>query len=182
MKHNPIRIPSPGKLAIVPAPVIANAIERLIEALDGRDGDPDLEELGLEDGFVDLPGEGPGCPISDPGGDGSCHGNEDTEIAWTEWHTRGRHKDSDPAYRPGVYADEDSEDDDQDACLAGDDNPAGRFSDGLPGDRDDTEPDDHGGGNVEDEGEREQMLHDVPCIPVVGWSPTRSTVSGPISA
>jgi len=55
---------------------LAGFIEVAIGLLDLADGDPDLEpngdELdgtGGEDDFVDYEGNGPGCPVSDPGGD-----------------------------------------------------------------------------------------------------------------
>jgi hypothetical protein len=47
-------------------------IELLIARLDRDDGDPDLEEPGLEDSFVEhregFGADGPGCPVSDAGG------------------------------------------------------------------------------------------------------------------
>jgi hypothetical protein len=43
------------------------AIEHLIDKLDQQDGDPDLEEHGLEDGFTPHAADGPGCPVADCG-------------------------------------------------------------------------------------------------------------------
>lgn len=54
---------------------LAMAIETLIAVLDAIDGDPDVELNGdeldannAEDDFVRHYAEGPGCPVSDPGG------------------------------------------------------------------------------------------------------------------
>jgi len=53
---------------------IADQIENLIALLDMLDGDPDLEENDAEDSFSlssrarSRDDTGPGCPISDPGG------------------------------------------------------------------------------------------------------------------
>lgn len=109
---------------------------------DEQDGDEE-DHNNSEDDFVKHCGTGPGCPISD-----NDHGAEDKpeDRSWTEWHTRGRHKlDSNGSEaRPPLpnrwYADhEDAEDDDRDSCMALDDDPARRVSDGLPGDPGDTE-------------------------------------------
>ncbi len=116
MEHSPIQIPPPEALAGVPESVIADAIERLILALDMRNGDPDLEANGdeldggnAEDKHLFGSGHGPrgrafdggpGCEVSDVG-----------EYAYPEWHTLGRHKAA--PYR-GSLPHEDAEDDDPD--------------------------------------------------------------------
>lgn len=75
--------PALEELEAIPAPVIADTIERLLEALDRRDGDPDEEELGLEDSFEDHFGkfgtEGPGCAVADEdfGIDDERHDDDD---------------------------------------------------------------------------------------------------------
>jgi hypothetical protein len=72
----------------LPADQVGALVEALIDALDRRDGDieaepgtwpdhhsarrrkggtnEDYEEGGEEDGFVNLRGTGPGCPVGDP--------------------------------------------------------------------------------------------------------------------
>ena len=82
MEHTPI--PLPGTLAPAPAVMailnrfnreeISNAIEVLVGLLDAWDGDPDSEEDDLEDSFVlsrqaSESAKGPGCEISDAGGE-----------------------------------------------------------------------------------------------------------------
>lgn len=47
---------------------LAGFIEVAIDLLDTLDGDPDLEMTGAEDDFMDHRANGPGCPLSDPGG------------------------------------------------------------------------------------------------------------------
>jgi hypothetical protein len=72
------RLPADIALAIIPSLPRAH-LERLaqqiIDHLDDEDGEPDLEADGdeedgtrAEDDFSDHWGEGPGCPIADPGG------------------------------------------------------------------------------------------------------------------
>lgn len=48
MRHRAIPLPRPDRLAVIPVPAIEAAIDRLIDALDARDGDPDLEPNGDE--------------------------------------------------------------------------------------------------------------------------------------
>lgn len=95
---------------------IETAVEGLIAELDRRDGDTDLEENGLEDDFLPHAADGPGCPVSDPGG-----GDANSEVAdptWTEWQTRrGSKVDANGAEvvgrdRHGNLLHEDAEDDD----------------------------------------------------------------------
>ena len=47
-----------------------------IDLLDLAEPDPDAEEIGLEDSFIDHPANGAGCPVADGAGD----------QAWIEWH------------------------------------------------------------------------------------------------
>src|SRR5579875_3446662 len=75
---------------------IEKAVEAFLARLDEMDGDPDVEPNGdeldgnnLEDDFMRHADNGPGCPVADQG-----------EYAYTEWHTRGRHK-GEPGLRPG---------------------------------------------------------------------------------
>jgi len=179
MATNPIG----GESAIVtlpgtipPMPAVARILSRYdrgklaafvtiaIDLLDVLDGDPDREGQCNEDEVsccTDLgrpvPSDEPGCEIADA-----------AENAWIEWHTmRGSQKRG-----PNItQAHEDNEDDDpdtsaedapegfdpdEDRCPAGDDNPADW---GL----------NIGGPNDDDE--RQQMVDDVPCIPVVSLEP-----------
>jgi len=93
---------------------LEDVIERLIDELDRRDGDEDLECNDLEDdfalsdrarGYARL--DGAGCPISDP-----------TDPAWIEWTAKNRPKakayDHEPMARTpwGGISHEDDEDDD----------------------------------------------------------------------
>jgi hypothetical protein len=115
-------------------------IDMLIERLDLDDGDPDFEEIETEDGFVAHPANGPGCPIADQGG-GNVE-DEGERAAWPERNDQSRfpkRSTGDLKGWHGVTVDEDEEDDDRDSCLAADDDPARRVSDGLPGDSYDTE-------------------------------------------
>lgn len=72
-------IPLPPVLAFAigapaaPRSAVEAMIERLVEALDTLDGDPDVELNGdeadgspAEDEFMDHDRSGPGCPVSDP--------------------------------------------------------------------------------------------------------------------
>jgi hypothetical protein len=56
----------------LPRPLLDRLVARMIEHLDDLDGDADHEEPDLEDSFVlswyTRALDGPGCPISDPGG------------------------------------------------------------------------------------------------------------------
>jgi hypothetical protein len=166
MKHNPIQIPAPDVLCAVPAPIIAAAIDQLIEALDERDGDPDLEPNGDEEDFsvVAWSRNDPGYRLAeyrdadlalagleddeddDPGGGNVTDDPHDeyaeggAELAaWPERINQTKFPDRLDGWN-GSSVHEDEEDDDQDACLAADDDPARRLRDGLPGDSFDTEP------------------------------------------
>lgn len=118
---------------------------------DGLAGSPEDAEAdgdeedgnGSEEDFMYHGHDGPGCPIAD-----SDHGEEEVGelTTWPEWHTlpaynrrAGRFEGKalpDVAY--AIY--DDAEDDDRDACLAIEDDPKRRLTDGLPGDAFDTEP------------------------------------------
>lgn len=80
-----------------------------IDLLDLADPDPDAEETGLEDSFMDHPADGPGCPVADSGSD----------QAWPEWTSLRKHQRRGPLASPGH---EDDEDDD----AAEEDDPAGQ--------------------------------------------------------
>lgn len=95
------------------------AVESLIAQLDLRDGDPDLEETNIEDGFVVVPfaERGPGCAISDPG---EPIGDE-LDASFMEWRPGAAPR---PTFEKGMaiaLQHEDAEDDDSDRCSAGDD-------------------------------------------------------------
>lgn len=59
-------------LPSLPRPTLEQIIERAIECLDGIDGDSDFEGSHDEDdintAFFMIERDGPGCPLSDPGG------------------------------------------------------------------------------------------------------------------
>lgn len=62
-------------------PVLESFITVAIELLDMIGGDPDLEQTRAEDDWFDHRGDGPGCPISDPGGAGVGEDDEDDDPA-----------------------------------------------------------------------------------------------------
>ncbi|GFZ89619.1 MULTISPECIES: hypothetical protein [Sphingobium] len=58
-------------LTVIPSlsrPELGRLVQRMIDRMDEMDGDPDLEQEGMEDDWVRHKANGPGCPISDPGG------------------------------------------------------------------------------------------------------------------
>jgi hypothetical protein len=145
---------------------LGDTIEGLIAFLDDLGGDPDLEDSHDQE-----------ADTSDWEPDDDAQG----DIAWTEWQTRGRHKaDRNGAEimargRYGSQLHEDDEDDDpdtgveddpqgfdpeEDMCLAGDDRVASGSCTGASLLCEDTGPGDA------DDAEREQLLHDVPALPV----------------
>lgn len=67
---------------------LADAIEALIAQMDLIDSDPDFEEDDLEDSFQ-LSERASSIATTCP-----AHDVEQDSGSWTEWHTRGRHKDS----------------------------------------------------------------------------------------
>jgi hypothetical protein len=86
---------------------LADAIEALVTQLDMIDGDPDLEESDAEDSFV-VPYNAASTAIQHP----ACDIDVDAG-SWTEWHTRGRHKDQlGDINCGGQLAHEDDEEDD----------------------------------------------------------------------
>lgn len=143
MEHNPIQIPAPEALATVPTPIIAAAIDQLIEALDHRNGDSDSEPNGdeldgnaSEDDFMDhthWSGEA-GCPVSDPAEDD----DSPTDVAWIERADQTRRPL--PRFRRETY----------ETCVGAFGSQAiGNLEDAE--DDDAAEDDDPGGGNVDDE-------------------------------
>ncbi|MBB3862224.1 hypothetical protein GGQ88_003522 [Novosphingobium hassiacum] len=84
----------------------------LLDNLEAIEGDPDGEEEELEDAFVT---HNPALAMMD--GDGR-------DVAWPEWHTRGRHKLArGGAEMANSMVHEDAEDDDPDSGV--EDNPQG---------------------------------------------------------
>jgi hypothetical protein len=150
--------------------VLADLIEDALVELDTMEGDPDLENAtNLEDEGI-VPGSydtgGAGCQVSDPDGPSSA-----------EWLTLGRFKGTE---LKGSLPHEDVEEDDgdtsveddprgfdpeEDRCGAGDD---GVFSGatvlGYYGTK-------YDGPGDADDAEREQLPHDVPCLPVFALEP-----------
>lgn len=122
--------PLPEELERLPRPALEDTVERLIDHLNGRDPDPDLED--------DDPAETAG---------------DDKDVAWVEWDRmapRSKGGSNITGNIAGRFS-EDDEDDDEDCCGAADDDPGRHFSDGFPGDEADREEDDPSGGNVTDE-------------------------------
>jgi len=179
------------KATELPREEVAAIVEQLIAELDRRDPEDDLELTGLEDDFMKHEPDGPGCPISDPidvgwhersgmgfmGGERveseDCEpGGDEQDIAWTEWHGRGRRRQrSAPHETVGSIASEDDEEDDASGqCDEDGINTAfdaicytvGGWGAGCPISDPDAE---------HDGTEREQMQHDVPCIPVLTLEP-----------
>jgi hypothetical protein len=76
-------------LAACDRPTIDRVLAHGITMLDLEDGDPDLEEPGLEDSFCSHHADGPGCPVADHGeldGDETDHnGSEEDFIVHTLW-------------------------------------------------------------------------------------------------
>lgn len=150
---------------------LAGFIEIAISLLDTLDGDTEAEpatwtEAGNRNTHADLP-------------DDHEQTGDEKDTGWSEWQSRGRHKQTAGGYEQADQ-NEDNEDDDQDTsaedapegfdpeqdmCLAGDDRvESGRVrEDGMSG------PADKPGDDVDEE--RDQMEHDVPCIPVVTLEP-----------
>lgn len=86
---------------------LADAIEALLLQMDLIDGDPDFEEDDLEDSFL-LSDRARGIAAKCP-----AHDVEQDQGSWTEWHTRGRHKNSlGNVTANGHILHEDAEDDD----------------------------------------------------------------------
>ena len=150
---------------------LASFIEVAISLLDTLDGDPEAEpatwtEAGNRNTHADLPD------------DHELSGDE-KDAGWTEWQSRGRHKQTAGGYEQSDQHEDDEDDDpdtsaedapegfdpEQDMCTAGDD---GVFS-GSATLHDVMRPD-YGPGDSVDE-ERDQMPDDVPCIPVVMLEP-----------
>lgn len=81
--------------------VVGSAAEALVSLMDAISGDPDIELNGDEDDFMYHGGDGPGCPIADPGGcehDGCEPDYDDKVQTWShpddhpaEMHIGSRH-------------------------------------------------------------------------------------------
>ncbi len=100
--------PRPDELETIPAPVIADTIEKLLEVLDGRDGDPDVEPNGDE--------------LDDPG--------DLQDAAWIEWNTmRGAAKIG--PNLAGEHEDDAAEDDDPGGGNVTDEPHDGEAEDGI---------------------------------------------------
>jgi len=71
-KRQPQPVPTlAALLTVIPGlsrPELARLVQRMIDRMDQMDGDPDLECGGMEDDWIQHKADGPGCPISDPGG------------------------------------------------------------------------------------------------------------------
>jgi hypothetical protein len=149
---------------------LASFIEVAISLLDTLDGDPEAEpatwtEAGNRNTHADLPDD---LELS----------GDEKDTGWTEWQSRGRHKQTAGGYEQADQHEDDEDEDpdtsaedasegfdpEEDMCLAGDDRVmSGPVS--LYGNRVDTGP------GEADDGEMHQMEHDVPCIPVVTLEP-----------
>jgi len=141
---------------------LASFIEVAISLLDTLDGDPEAEEHPLEDAFVS---HDPYFAYTDSDG---------SDVAWTEWQTRGRHKLTGGGSEQADLHEDDEDDDpdtsaedapegfdpEEDMCLAGDDQVISGSVLGKDFERNDSGP-----GNADD-AENKQMPDDVPCIPV----------------
>ena len=162
-----------GQIGFAPMPAVTRILSRFdrrklggfveiaIELMNLEDGDPDLEDAtNLEDEAIEpqlLHSGGPGCPVSDGGGD----------PAWIEWNQMRGSQKRGPNLLAGQEDDEDddpAEDGNDDSCSANEDRgSAVGGDDGGPGDADDAEP------THDDEGE--QMLNDVPTLRVFALEP-----------
>jgi hypothetical protein len=170
MASTPIPPVTPHPAALPPMPAVARIlsqfqpqqlasfVEVAIGLLDLADGDPDAEDSGDDE----------------PTGD-------EQDASWTEFTSRGRHKHTAGGTEPfdkhedteeydgdtGVEDGPKGFDPETDACLAGDDHISGGAA--FPG-YGGVHCDDRYPGEAED-AEREQMVHDVPMLPVVSLEP-----------
>lgn len=109
---------------------IADAVEIMVDVLDLMDGDPEAEEVDLEDSFVLTPNAagydtGAGCPVSDSTGD----------QAWIEWQTMRGSQKRGHNLLAGQEDDEDddpAEEDDDSGESASEDEPSGAPFAGIP--------------------------------------------------
>lgn len=141
---------------------LANFVEVALGLLDLADGDPDLEDANdVEDDFALTAtaqhyATGPGCEVSDTG--------EQAYVEWTALH---------PGTRKGhnlTAGQEDDEDDDPDHALdEGEPNFVAVKGEGAGCSISDPDYgiDDQYQDEPDQDLEREQMLHDVPMLPVV---------------
>jgi hypothetical protein len=153
--------PSPAIMAILSRfdrPTLEAFLTVAVDLLDTFDPDPEAEP-------VTWPNDPSAAFKSNLPDDCEAVGDE-RDVAWIEWERmapvkrkHANHAGSD---------NEDDEEDDLDTCLTADDIGSARTpwhcSDGLPGDSLDAE-DGHDREEV-DESEREQMVDDVPMLPV----------------
>lgn len=107
---------------------IGDAIESLIAFMDDLGGDPDLEDSETGSSMVDATGRylGPDAPETQ---------DEDRELSWPEWHSRGRHKQTPGGHEMrtraplgGDMSDDDEDDDpaeESDDDTSVEDNPLG---------------------------------------------------------
>jgi len=160
------------KATELPADEVAVIVEQLIAVLDERDGDPDIELSGDEQdvGWPERPGMG-NPPFTAPVDSEDCEpGGDEKDIAWTEWQTRRRRKLTGGGFEQASLHEDDEEDDPSGQCDEDGINTAfdaipytvGAWGPGCPISDPDAE---------HDGSEREQMAHDVPCIPVFTLKP-----------
>lgn len=139
---------------------LAGFVAVAIDLMDLGDGDPDFENAtDLEDdhalsSWAIDPSNGAGCNIADTG--------EQAYVEWTALH---------PGTRKGpniTAGEEDDEDDDPDHGLdEGEPNFIAVKGEGAGCSISDEGGCEHDGREPDDDAEREQMLHDVPMLPVV---------------
>ena len=140
---------------------LAGFVAVAIDLMDLGDGDPDFENAtdveddhALSSWAID-PSSGPGCNIADTG--------EQAYIEWTALHPGTR-----KAGHNLTAGQEDDEDDDPDHALdEGEPNFVAVKGEGAGCSISDEGGCEHDGREPADEAEREQMLHDVPMLPVV---------------
>lgn len=122
MEHSALTLPPPDLLAAIPAPIIAAAIDQLIDHLDERDGDLDLEDSEAGETAVDDRGRylletKAGFDLDGrPGGVAT----EDSEHSFPEWHTRGRHKEPFSLVALGSWGFHEDDEEDDPPEAAGD--------------------------------------------------------------
>jgi hypothetical protein len=145
---------------------LASFIEVAIGLLDLAEGDPDAEPATWTEAHEARAGDA-GLP------EDSEEVGDEADVAWTEFHTRARHKLTSAETEPLDHTGEDSEDDDSaeedddSGQNSEDELSSGTFSYGWRGGR-------GAGCEISDEGgcehdgrELEQMPNDVPVLPVV---------------
>lgn len=131
-----------------------------IDLADAMDGDPEAEELPLEDAFVSH-----NAAFADEDSDGK-------DTSWPEWHTRGRFKAAASELRDTSIHEDDEDNGDRLDGSGAEDDPdyrriAAHLSDGPGCPISDQGGCEHDGREPDTDDEREQMLDDVPMLPVV---------------